>query len=425
MRGLKPSGKYRLTEEGLRYLRHGLPEERLVSILKKPMQVAVARKRVENFHIALSWAKKNGWVRIEKGRLVLIKKPGKFGIKDALEKHHAGKGISRDELRVMLSRKLVEKERLALKKAKKLAGKEVTTLTSELIKTGLWRKAKLRPYNVRVIGERLYPGKRHPYSRFLSQVRQKLFEMGFREMTGPIIELEFWNFDALFQAQNHPSRDWAQTYTLKQPKHGDLPVGKIVSQVKAAHENGWKTGSTGWGYKWDPRKAAQLMPRAHDTAISPRYLSGHSGKVEVPGKYFSLVRCFRPDVIDATHGVEFNQLGGIIVAKDLSIRDLFGLLRESVEKITGLSEVRFRPDYFPFTEPSCEVSVKHPEMGWMELAGAGIFRPELTEPLGIREPVIAWGFGIDRLAMAKLNIKDIRYLFSQDISWLREQKVTL
>jgi phenylalanyl-tRNA synthetase alpha chain len=242
-------------------------------------------------------------------------------------------------------------------------------------------------------------------------------------MTGPHIELEFWNFDALYQAQNHPSRDWTQTYSLKHPKHGSLPANKIVSQVRKTHENGWKTGSDGWGYRWDSKKASNLMPRAHDTAISPRYLSGHSGKIEIPGKYFSLVRCFRPDVIDATHGVEFNQLGGFVIDRDLVFGDLLGLLKETIIKVTGFDKVRFRPDYFPFTEPSVEVSAKHPEMGWMELAGAGIFREELTKPLGIDEPVIAWGFGIDRLAMMKLNIKDIRELFSQSLDWLRNSEI--
>ncbi|MBN2331463.1 MAG: phenylalanine--tRNA ligase subunit alpha [Candidatus Aenigmarchaeota archaeon] len=428
MRSLRPSGKhgnYRLTEEGLRYLKQGLPEVRLVRILKKPMPVDAVRKKVGNFNVALSWAKKNGWVRIDKGKIVLVKKAGDTGVQESLRKLHDGHATTEGELRILISRNLASKERQSLKKAMSLAGKEVTTLTPELIKTGLWRKTRLRPYDVKVTGEKLHPGKRQPYNRFLMQVRRKLVELGFKEMTGPIIETEFWNFDALFQAQNHPSRDWSQTYTLKNPKQGDLPGKKIVSQVQAAHENGWKTGSTGWGYKWDPVKAAQLMPRAHDTAISPRYLSGFSGKVEIPGKYFSLVRCFRPDVIDATHGVEFNQLGGIVIDKDLTLMDLFGLLKEFVQEITGLSEVRFRPDYFPFTEPSVEISAKHPEMGWMELAGAGIFRPELTEPLGVKEPVIAWGFGIDRLAMLRLNIKDIRELFSQNLEWLRESKVTI
>ena len=146
-------------------------------------------------------------------------------------------------------------------------------------------------------------------------------------MIGPIIELEVWNFDALYQAQNHPARDWTQTYSLKYPKHGKLPDKRLVQRVKATHENGWLTDSRGWGYKWSEEKASRLMPRAHDTAISPRYLSQIYGKFEIPAKYFIIVRCFRPDVIYAMHGVEFNQLGGFVVAYNLTFRDLLGLLK--------------------------------------------------------------------------------------------------
>jgi phenylalanyl-tRNA synthetase alpha chain len=322
-----------------------------------------------------------------------------------------------------MGRKLVLKEKEdSFKRAGRLVGKEVAVLTPDLIKTGLWKRVKLRPYNVGVRGERIYPGKRQPYNRFLAQVRQKLVELGFREMSGPTIETEFWNFDALFQAQDHPSRDWAQTYTLKSPKHGGLPGKKIVERVKATHENGWKTGSTGWGYKWDPRKAAQLMPRAHGTACSARQLAQG---VNVPGKYFAIKRCFRPDVIDATHGVEFNQCEGIIIDESMTFRNMLGILRLFATEVAGAEDVKFYADYYPFTEPSIQLSAKHPEMGWIEFAGAGIFRPELTEPLGVKQPVLAWGLGIDRLAMCKLGIKDIRSLFSQDIDWLRRQRVTV
>lgn len=419
---MKPSDNYKLTEEGLKYLKHGLPEENLVRLLKKPMPVSAARKRIENFHIALSWAKKNGWVRLEHGKLILMKKPGKLEIKDALEKLHKGKDISQNELRILLSRNLVQKERLALKKAMALAGKEIPNLTPELIKTGMWRKVRLRPYDVTVPGEKIHPGKRQPYNRFLLQVRQKLVELGFKEMSGPMIETEFWNFDALYQAQDHPSRDWAQTYTLKYPKQGDLPDKKTVNQVKAAHENGWKTGSTGWGYKWDPAKASNLMPRAHGTACSARQLA--TG-VEIPGKYFAIKRCFRPDVIDATHGVEFNQCEGIIIGESMTFNEMLGMLKLFAVEIAGAEKVKFFPDYYPFTEPSAQLSARHPEMGWIEFAGAGIFRPELTEPLGVKQPVLAWGLGIDRLAMFKLGIKDIREIFSHNLDWLRKQKVTV
>lgn len=410
--------EWKLTKEGALYLKSGLPEKNLVIILGKPTPIQEAQKRVENFRIALQWAKKRGWVAIEKGMLV-PKKPGESPPEqEALKAVSEGKPVKGDALEILIKRRLVARESGA--GATVPAGKELTTITPELLRTGLWRKARLKPYNVSAEAAKIYPGKRHPYSRFLMQVRRKLTEMGFKEMTGPMIETEFWNFDALYQAQNHPSRDWAQTYSLKSPKQGSLPDKKTVQRVKAAHENGWKTGSTGWGYKWDPRKAAMLMPRAHGTALSARTLAS---KHDNPGKYFAIVRCFRPDVIDVTHGVEFNQTEGIVVGKDMNFRNLLGLLKQFALEFAGAEKVKFYSDYYPFTEPSVQLSAKHPEMGWIEFAGAGIFRPEYTEPLGVKEPVLAWGLGIDRLAMFRLGIKDIRNLFTRDLEWLRKKEV--
>lgn len=415
--------KYRLTEEGMEYLKEGLPEKVLVDVLKAgPMEFEQAKNKIDNFNIALQWAKKNGWVELKEGKLVLIKQPGFIAEQDALKKLANGRGAEVDSvlLEKLIWRKLVKVEGVAMREAKRLVEKEVVDVTPELIKTGLWKKAKFKPYNVKAIGKKIYPGKRHPYNQFLLKVRQKLVELGFKEMTGPIIETEFWNFDALFQPQNHPARDWAQTYNLKQPKYGQLPDNAIVRRVKAAHENGWTTGSIGWKYKWGAKKASKLMPRAHDTAVSPRYLAKG---VEIPGKYFNIVRCYRPDVIDAMHGIEFNQTGGFVIAEGLTFKHLLGLLKMFAEELAGAKKIKFYTDYYPFTEPSCQISIKHPELGWIEAAGAGIFRSELTEPLGIKEPVIAWGFGIDRLAMHALNINDIRFLFSRNLEWLRQQKV--
>lgn len=412
---------YKLTKEGKKYLKSGLPEKNLVNALANgPISFDLARKSVDNFNIALQWAKRKGWIEVKDNTIFLAKIPESVPEESALKQIANGRKVDSKILETLIWRKLVEKEREAVKAAKELAGKEVVDLTPELLKTGMWKKVKFKPYNVAAAGKRIYAGKRQPYNQFLLRVRQKLVELGFKEMVGPTIETEFWNFDALFQPQNHPARDWAQTYNLKYPKFGKLPSKKIVSRVKATHENGWATGGTGWGYKWDAKKASQLMPRAHDTAISPRYLARG---VEIPGKYFNIVRCYRPDVIDATHGVEFNQTGGFVIAEDLKFKHLLGLLKQFAYEIAGAKKVRFYADYYPFTEPSCQISIKHSELGWMEAAGAGIFRPELTEPLGIKEPVIAWGFGIDRLAMHALNINDIRFLFTRNLDWLRNQKV--
>ncbi|MFA4855652.1 MAG: phenylalanine--tRNA ligase subunit alpha, partial [archaeon] len=194
---------------------------------------------------------------------------------------------------------------------------------------------------------------------------------------------------------------------------------RIVEQVKACHENGWKTGSKGWGYEWSEEIAKKVMPAAHGTAHSARQLVKG---VEVPGKYFAIARCYRPDVVDASHLIEFNQMEGIIVGKDLNFRHLLGMLKDFAVEFGKAQEVKFLPDYYPFTEPSVQLSAKHPKLGWIELGGAGIFRPELTLPLGTKEPVLAWGIGIDRLAMLALGIKDIRQLFSQDLAWLRNAR---
>ena len=417
---------YVLTEEGRKYLEDGLPEKKLIELLKqeKKLKIDEVRKKIDNFAIALQWAKKNNWIMVVQGEIELIKEPESYPEENAIKAVSEGKDINEKMLSSLLARKLIEKERENItKKAQKHIGKEVTNLTTELIKTGVWKKVKIKPYNVEATGKVIYPGKRQPYNRFLMEVRQKLVELGFIEMKGPVIETEFWNFDALYQAQNHPSRDWTQTYSLKYPQYGDLPDKKIVEQVKATHENGWKTGSSGWGYEWNPKKASHLMPRAHDTAISPRYLSGTKGKIEIPGKYFNMVRCYRPDIIDTTHGVEFIQTGGFIVAEDLTLRDLMGLLKQFAFEIAGAEKVKFYPDYYPFTEPSVQISAKHPKLGWVELAGSGIFREELTKPLGIDVPVIAWGFGVDRLAMHKLGINDIRHMFSRNLKWLRNQVI--
>jgi phenylalanyl-tRNA synthetase alpha chain len=414
--------KYILTEEGKKYLKHGLPEKILVEMVEKEsVDFAKANDEIDNFVIALQWAKKKEWVKISEGKIFLNKKPSEFPEQRALEKISKDEHVNNDILSILIQRKLVEEEReTMIKRAEKMTGKEIGTLTEELIKTGKWKDVKLKHYNVEFPGKKIYPGKRQPYNKFLSDVRQKLVELGFIEMKGPTIETEFWNFDALYQPQNHPSRDWTQTYSLKQPKSGALPDVKLVRTIKAAHENGWTTGSTGWGYVWDPKKAAQLMPRAHGTALSARTLAGNP---EIPGKYFAIVRCYRPDVIDATHGVEFNQCEGIIIDENVNFRNMLGILKQFAIEFAGIDKVKFITDYYPFTEPSVQMSAKHPKMGWIELAGAGIFREEFVKALGVDVPVLAWGIGIDRLAMYKLGINDIRYMFSQNLEWLRNQVI--
>jgi|FLOH01.1.fsa_nt_gi phenylalanyl-tRNA synthetase alpha chain len=441
-----------LDTNGELYSKNGLPERRFLQAAEKKEDAKeiqhLANLENEEVNICIGSLKKKAAIDIEKNNGLIIKITN-HGRK-LLEKEFLEENFLKKEFPIELKdlspeekfsyNELVKRKKIIKKELKKLKtifltelGKQIQKkgvsendylerVTPEILKTNSWKNKKFRSYDVSINVPKIFAGQRQPYSEFIEQVREKVVSMGFVEMTGPIIELEFFNFDALYQPQKHPARNWSDTYKIKDPKIGTLPDKKIVQAIKQVHENGGTTLSKGWQYEWNEKIAAKLMPRSHDTAISPRFMSQG---VKIPGKYFSLVRCYRPDVIDSTHGVEFNQLGGFIIGDNLSFKELLGLLKQFTIEMTGATEVKFFPDYFPFTEPSVQISVKHPDFGWMELAGAGIFRPELTEPLGITEPVIAWGFGIDRLAMLKLGVEDIRDLFSQKIDYLRFCKKVL
>jgi phenylalanyl-tRNA synthetase alpha chain len=299
---------------------------------------------------------------------------------------------------------------------------EVSDLTPDLITTHRWKSVSFRKYNIDAPVTPIWPGKKQPYRQFLDDLKRRLVTLGFREMTGPIVELMFFNCDALFMPQDHPAREIHDLYFVKTDQLGDLAENKrFIDQVAATHENGWRTGSTGWGYKYSKEEALKLILRSQGTAVSARTLV--SKTLQIPGKYFSIVRCFRPDQVDRTHLTEFNQVEGIVVGADLSLRDLLGVLERFAVEIAGADKVRFKPDYFPFTEPSVELQAYKEGYGWLEFGGSGIFRPELTLPLGIKVPVLAWGIGVDRLFMMKTGLEDIRMLFAQDLNWVRKQKV--
>jgi phenylalanyl-tRNA synthetase alpha chain len=305
----------------------------------------------------------------------------------------------------------------------KIVQPDITQITPELIITGKWRTAKFQRYNIAAPVAKSWPGKKHPYLSFLDEVRGKLVTLGFQEMTGTSVETCFFNFDALNMPQDHPAREVSDIYYIKDPKHGSIDnYDTVVKNVKETHENGWKTGSTGWGYKYSLDVAQRLILRGHSTCLSARALA--CGKVQIPSKYFSIARVYRPEVIDRTHLSEFNQVEGFIIDSDLNLRDLLGVLGRFAMEIAGADKVRFRPDYFPFTEPSVELSAYKEGYGWIEFGGSGIFRPEVTTPLGIDVPVIAWGLGVDRLFMMRYGVEDIRMIFCPNLEWLRKKQVT-
>jgi len=298
-------------------------------------------------------------------------------------------------------------------------GEELSQLTPELLKDGSWRTKRFRKYSISLRPPRLAAGKRHPYREFLDGVKAKLVSMGFREMRGPLVETEFWNMDALYMPQFHPARAIHDVYFVKEPTHAKTVTEPFLSRVAAVHRDGGDTGSSGWGYEYDRERARRLVLRSQGTAVSARTLAAGP---EIPGKYFSIARCFRYDQVDATHATDFFQVEGIVLGEDITFQTLLGLLNLFAREVAHAKEIQFLPAYFPFTEPSVELHVRHPRLGWMELGGAGLFRPEVTAPLGVKVPVIAWGLGLDRMAMVALGIHDIRDLFSPDLEMARTMR---
>jgi phenylalanyl-tRNA synthetase alpha chain len=441
----------KLNKEGKLHAQKGLPERRLTIALEKLGGKATREKafrtaRLEKsfIPIAIGWAQRKRWTTLDSktNTLQLARKPEEGGDERLLRFLNGKERTTIEEMSqelkqavpILKGRKLLDVEektqrlieltdagQMTLRKGIKTVVK-VTQLTQELIVSGKWRNVKLQKYNLEAPVARIWPGKKHPYLRFLEEVREKLVTLGFKEMVGMAVETAFFNFDALYTPQDHPARELSGIYYIRSPTEGSVNAyTEIMGNVKKTHETGWKTGSKGWGYKYSLKEARRLILRGHGTCLSARTLV--SKDLEIPGRYFSIARCYRPEIVDKTHLTEFNQVEGIIIDKNLTLRDLLGVLEKFAVEIAGAEKVKFRPDYFPFTEPSVELSAYKKGVGWIEFGGSGIFRPEVTLPLGIEEPVIAWGLGIDRLFMMRAGIAEIRYIFSNDLDWIRRKEV--
>lgn len=296
-----------------------------------------------------------------------------------------------------------------------VTGDEIGTLTADMLTSGSWKGRAFRSYNVKVPPSRLLVGRSNPYAKFLEDVKDKLVSLGFEEFDGSLVETEFWNSDALFMPQFHSARDIHDVYYVAEPTKAKSIEEPWLSRVAAAHENGGDTGSRGWNYAFDREFTRRLILRSQGTVLSARQLP----TAKIPGKYFGIVRCFRYDRVDATHLSDFYQTEGIVLGEEVNLRTLLGFLEMFAVEVAGAREVKYVPGYFPFTEPSVEVHIRHPVLGWFELGGSGIFRPEVTKALGVDVPVAAWGIGIDRMALMALGLNDLRELFSYDIENVR------
>ncbi len=445
---------FQLTPEGQQFARKGLPEVRLMKILVEQRGEGSLTVLAEKGHIkpseqklALGWARRNGWISVTKRnkhtwlklRANADTAAAQHPLQMALNVADESGILHEDQINFDTKAWQAVQYNLQKRKLAKLVSKQVTTviitptgnraletaiaqkdmirdLSPDLLKSGEWKDRDFLPYNLSAPTSPFYPGKKHPYIEFIDRVKRILIGLGFQEAKGPLVELEFWNSDALFMPQDHVAREVHDLYHIKTPKGpGQIIDEGILKRVAKTHENGWNTGSTGWRYAYRFDIARRLVLRSQTTAVSVRFLAEHQ---TAPLRMFSIDRNFRPEKFDATHSAEFLQCEGIIGGEGLTLRDLMGYLRRIAEEI-GIKKIKFKPGFFPFTEPSVEGFIFIPGLGWKEALPGGVFRPEVTLPLGIDFPVLAWGIGIDRLAMAALEINDIRELATRNLGWLR------
>jgi len=298
----------------------------------------------------------------------------------------------------------------------------IDAVTPELLKSGKWKGKKFRHYDISINVPKIYGTKRHFVAQAIQHIRKIWLELGFKEMEGQMVQTSFWDLDALFVPQDHPARAMQDTFYLKNPKYGKLPV-ELMKKIKATHENGGATGSKGWQAHWSESIAKENLLRTHTTVLSAQTIAKLK-KSDLPAKFFSVNKVFRNETLTWKHLFEFYQVEGIVVDPNANLGHLKGYLREFYAKM-GFKDVRMRPAHFPYTEPSMEIDVLHPiKNEWVELGGAGIFRPEVVKPLlGLDIPVLAWGQGMERSIMDFYKLTDIRDLYKNDLKQIKEMKM--
>ena len=437
---------YSLTEDGLKYAEEGLPERKILEVLSEKKQIHMKDLADEagidkkETNIALGWLRRKDWAQIDKGivnitefgnefssklgvdeRVLEYLKANADGVKlftddlmDGFKKLTGRKNILNVKKETSHSFKLMDKGEAILNEGFTIQ-KQATQLTHQQLKDGEWKSLQYRPYDINAEAPVFFAGKKHPLRVIIDEIREIFLNMGFSEDTGDYVESAFWNFDSLFQPQDHAAREMQDTFYLKNPLTCDLPDGDLVKITAETHENGGGTGSIGWQYDWSEDIARQSVLRTHTTGISTKHLYEY----EPPIKMFSVGRVFRRETFDYKHLPEFHQVEGLVCDEGISYQNLLGTLKEFYKKL-GF-EVRFRPAYFPYTYLSTETEIYLEEKeSWIELGGAGMFRPEVLKPLGIDKPALAFGLGIERLAMIRYDVSDIRMLYKSDIKWLRE-----
>ena len=438
---------YSIKDESI--IERGLPERKAINILSSKGGVAdmndlAAQMPKDEISIALGWLRRKGFATISKkdGKTILHltdsgiasvdkQTPDELLLEQLLRGEMSEDLVDKNIIAALRSRQDLVDEKVIVTRTIELTDlgreiismglevkDEVAQLTPELIQTGKWKDVEFRRYDVRTFAPAIYPGKKHPLTRIADEIRSIFVDMGFTEIDEEYVQPAFWNMDALFTPQDHPARELQDTFYLKHPCRIDLEDEEIIERVCAMHETGGDTESRGWGYEWCREESEKALLRTHTTVNTIRYLWNNPNP---PVKVFSLSKVFRKEAIDATHLPEFTQVEGIVMEEGASFDMLCGIIKEFYHRM-GFKNVRFRPGYFPYVEPGLEVEVEF-KGSWLELGGAGVFRPEVTAPFGVDYPVLAWGMGFERLAMLRWGLKDLRDLYVSDVDMLRTSPI--
>ena len=429
-----------LTPRGQLALERGLPERRFLSALGRrggsltPEEAAAEGVDDEERSAAIGILRRRGY--LEDGvpfRLRAGASPG-----DALlPEEIVLKQLRNDEedldeaiVAALERRGLVRTEKRSIKRwapsdeGRRLAlpaegGDLIGAITPSLLASGAWRQQGFRAYDVRAPVPYLTGARPNPYLAWLEEFEEILIGLGFDQAEGPLLETEFWNNDVLYMPQDHPARSIHDALAVEGIR-GHPPPADLLARVAAVHTGRPLPGESeplgpGWGDDYDPTIAARPVLRSQTTAVSGRFMAAHP---RPPFRMFSIDRNFRREELDARHAIEFAQCEGIVGDEGITLRHLVGMFRAMAEAI-GIRELKIRPSYFPFTEPSIEGYVRHPRLGWIEIFPGGMMRPEVLRPLGVEVPVAAWGVGITRLAFISLGLNDIRELYESDLDRLR------
>jgi len=398
---------YSLGKNGLDALKNGLPERKLVNLVKNgPKTFDEVRGNLQgpDFNAAIAHAKKNDWINIEKtdtgSKISLKQEPT-----ESQDEHVISLIDKTQKPRLDLVKSLMERPDFVIQHEEK-------TKTVSLTESGKnidLEKLDSGAIDVEADVPHVHAARIHPLKDTINEIRETFVHLGFTEILGNLSQSSFWNFDALFTPQDHPARELQDTFYLKDLNAKQLATPTQIRNVSNAHKKGWR-------YYWDIQEARKMVLRTHTTCVTIKHLAD---KKPDEARIFSLGRVFRNEKLSFKHLAEFNQVEGIVVGKHITLRDLMGIQKEFYRKI-GLTKVKFWPTFFPYTEPSLQSMVYNEKLGkWIELFGMGIFRPEVTKPLGITKPVLAWGGGIERIAMLKFGLDDVREFYNNNLSWLR------